>query len=227
MTCSVLLIFSLIFILQSKLHASSQSSSLTTSKSIAVNETIEYRTDHQIVNPDLNLIDITENVQNLNYENFFHTSRSKFLAPESIHLPFNPPSTIENISAIPIAYGDFDSDKYTDIFMLGNNGKSLHLLKGHSCVDGKTVLTFFGSRRCLSIVQNFHCHLKENIYNLAASDFTGRMHQDLLITVENQSPISKYNIILVYGNTTAEEFNCDQQIILIENASSEPFILGK
>ncbi|OTF73364.1 hypothetical protein BLA29_010782 [Euroglyphus maynei] len=106
--------------------------------------------------------------------------------------------------------------------MLGNNG--------YSCVDGKTILTFFGSRRCLSIVQNFNCHLPNKIYNVVATDFTGRMHQDLLITVKSilsSSSELRFNIILVYGNTTATEFNCDHhQRTLITNAISEPFILG-
>nr|XP_046910247.1 T-cell immunomodulatory protein-like [Dermatophagoides farinae] len=188
-------------------------------------------------------MNLTDKLSNFNFENFFLPSSSssssssqsqsrlsygttKFLAPEAIYSPFNPQSMIENISAIPLAYGDFDSDKFTDIFMLGNNGTSIYLLKGHSCVDGKTVLTFFGSRRCLSIVHDFHCHLSNNVYNLIASDFTGHMHQDLLITVKSTKFKSRYDIILVNGNTTAEEFNCNERKkILINNAKSEPFIL--
>lgn len=166
------------------------------------------------------------NFQN-SYDNFIRSTKNKFLAPETIHSPFNPPKAIEEISAIPIAYGDFNSDKYTDIFMLDNSTKSIHLLKGHACVDGKTVLTFFGSRQCLSIAQNFTCDLPRSIYNLVASDFTGSANQDLLVTVKSEEYPHDYrfDILLIKGNSTFEKFDCDDQIVLVKNALSEPFIL--
>ncbi|UXI19837.1 Histone H4 [Sarcoptes scabiei] len=164
--------------------------------------------------------------ETLKYEKLFHTN-TEFLVPEPLHSPFNPPTIIENISALPIAYGDFDADKYTDIYMLASNGSTVQLLKGHSCVDGRTVLTFFGSRRCLSLMNNFVCHFDRLIYNLVASDFTGNLYQDLLITLKASND-HFYEIVLVKGSNVNSKtiFNCSQRSsVLVRNAISEPFIL--
>lgn len=48
--------------------------------------------------------------------------------------PFLPLNSIEAINALPAAFGDFDSDHYTDILLIGDQGKSIELLRGMSCV---------------------------------------------------------------------------------------------
>lgn len=72
--------------------------------------------------------------KNMEYNKFFINSETNFLPLDPIHSPFNFESIIDNISALPIAYGDFDADRYTDIFLLADNGTTISLLKGHHCV---------------------------------------------------------------------------------------------
>lgn len=72
--------------------------------------------------------------QNMEYDKFFPNTGTNFLPLDPIHSPFNFESIIENISALPIAYADFDADRYTDLFLLADNGTTISLLKGHHCV---------------------------------------------------------------------------------------------
>lgn len=65
-----------------------------------------------------------------------------------------------------------------------------------------------------------------------ASDFTGQVRQDLLVTIKSNQSINSlksgetYDIILVKGEMEKTKFNCSQQKLLVQNAFSEPFILG-
>lgn len=61
---------------------------------------------------------------------------------EQITSPFRSMSTIEQINGIPAAFGDFNSDHFTDVFLLTEGGFSLEALKAQSCV-GMCVYTPF------------------------------------------------------------------------------------
>lgn len=56
----------------------------------------------------------------------------------------------DNSIGIPAAFGDFDSDKLTDVFVIDSDGKSFSMLRGYS------------HEPLLRPEKKWHCDLKKN-----------------------------------------------------------------
>lgn len=94
--------------------------------------------------------------------------------------------------------------------------------------DGKTVLTYFGSRNCLTIWPELQCDFRQIIVNIVPSDFTGQSRLDLLVTVKNENAKKNEQLFRIFlASGGPEDKKCDQRKQLLENALSEPFVLGK
>ena len=62
----------------------------------------------------------------------------------------SPPLIDDNCIGIPAAFGDFDSDKLTDVFVIDSDGKSFSMLRG------------FSHEPLLRPEKKWHCDLKKN-----------------------------------------------------------------
>uniref|UniRef100_U5EUY6 Putative conserved plasma membrane protein n=1 Tax=Corethrella appendiculata TaxID=1370023 RepID=U5EUY6_9DIPT len=108
-----------------------------------------------------------------------------------------------NNDAIPAAYGDFNSDELTDVFVLRNNSKTIQILFGN---DDKPLLQ--AGPKCE--FKNFR------ITSIVPGDFNGDAFMDLLFTVEAEE-----NILHVYINFGGSDYiNCTEE-------NSQPLIKMK
>src|SRR5689334_7415225 len=78
----------------------------------------------------------------------------------------------DNINGLIASFGDFDSDKFTDVFLITENGKSLELLKAFPT---EPVLRKWTSIKC-----SFN-NTNEIIVGVITSDFTGKAMMDVLV----------------------------------------------
>lgn len=47
---------------------------------------------------------------------------------------FSEAKPVQSIDALPVAFGDFNSDHFTDVFLLANGGHTIVALRGRACV---------------------------------------------------------------------------------------------
>jgi integrin alpha FG-GAP repeat containing protein 1 len=73
--------------------------------------------------------------------------------------------------AIPAAYGDFNSDEFTDVFILRNNSNTVEILFGG---DGEPLLV---------AKKDATCHFRKAITNVMPGDFDGDSFMDVLVSV--------------------------------------------
>lgn len=120
------------------------------------------------------------------------------------------------INGLISAFGDFDSDRFTDVFFIADNGKSLKLLKSHE--KGPELTEW----------PNIGCMFNETddlITGVIPADFNGDALMDVMIITQNLSQLkqNKMNIWIFRGdrvNLLCELTNGP----LIENALSQPLV---
>lgn len=162
---------------------------------------------------------------------------------------------IEAIDGLPAAFVDFNADRHVDIILINNAGRQLVALKGHKChgeyhhhhvfgifltwivfpfPDGKSLLNFFGSRRCFETWPNFACLFSEKIVNVVASDFNGNSWSDLLVTTMHSNEWYSTGTEAEYSLHWVQSpghgwsvFNCNNTRLVLDNARTEPLVLGK
>lgn len=96
------------------------------------------------------------------------------------------------------AFGDFDSDKLTDVFLIGPQGKSFSILRGY-----KNEPLLRNSNK------NWSCTIsndKERIVSLMPSDFHGMAMMDVLVVTSTTSDDSVLSVYLVRGDK--DSLNC-------------------
>lgn len=96
------------------------------------------------------------------------------------------------------AFGDFDSDKLTDVFLIGSKGKSFSILRGY-----KNEPLLRNSNK------NWSCTVpngKERIVALMPSDFHGMAMMDVLVVTSSTSDDSTLSLYLVRGDK--DSLNC-------------------
>lgn len=78
------------------------------------------------------------------------------------------------INGLISAFGDFDSDRFTDVFYISNNGKSLHLLKSHE------------TKPELRVAANVSCTFttEEIIAGVIPGDFNGDAMMDVMVVTQ-------------------------------------------
>lgn len=92
-----------------------------------------------------------------------------------------------NVHGQPAAFGDFDSDELTDIFILKDQGQSVEIMFG-SNIDNEPFLNSGTETKC-----KFNEH---RITSVVPGDFNGDALMDLLVTVKNitgESPNSWFS----------------------------------
>ena len=124
----------------------------------------------------------------------------------------------DNINGMIAGFGDFDSDKFTDVFLITEKGKTLELLKAFPT---EPVLRKWPQIRC-----NFN-NTDDIIVGVIGSDFSGKAMMDVLVVTTNSGrkpEEHKFNIWLFKGNIHSIECSNISKP-LVADALSHPFIL--
>uniref|UniRef100_A0A336MEN4 CSON014490 protein n=1 Tax=Culicoides sonorensis TaxID=179676 RepID=A0A336MEN4_CULSO len=118
---------------------------------------------------------------------------------------------------LPAAYGDFNSDELTDIFIITNNQQRVQILYGSSDSDQ----LFKPGFQC-----NFNHYDDRKITSVVPGDFDGDAFMDILITLEHEDRENYRDIFIIYGSDS-EEFNCteDTKKPVIKKMYGEPLVL--
>lgn len=121
------------------------------------------------------------------------------------------------LNGLIAAFGDFDSDRFTDVFVISDQGKALRLLKSRE------------KRPELGVWPNFVCIFDETdeiITGVQPADFNGDASMDVLVISKKLSHLmkNKFNVRVSFGNRI--KLDCDSlKTPLIEDALSEPLLL--
>jgi integrin alpha FG-GAP repeat containing protein 1 len=89
--------------------------------------------------------------------------------------------------AIPAAYGDFNSDEFTDVFIIRNSSKTVEILFG-----GDT-------EPLLSTKKDATCHFRKPITNVMPGDFDGDSFMDVLVSVVAEEGSELREIYINWG----------------------------
>jgi len=104
----------------------------------------------------------------------------------------SPPIIEKDVEGIIASFGDFDSDKLTDVFVISSDGRSFSLLQG------------FKTEPVLRKNRNWSCTLpkekdpSEKIVALMPSDFHGMAMMDVLVVTKMEP--DHYKLYLMKGN---------------------------
>lgn len=114
------------------------------------------------------------------------------------------------------AFGDFDSDRFTDVFFISDRGKSLHLLKSYEKKPE------FRESTNLSCTFN---HSSDIIVGVIPGDFNGDAMMDLMIVTQKSPDITHlFNIWIFKGDRITLDCNT-AKAPLLKDVRSHPLIL--
>ncbi|ESP02604.1 hypothetical protein LOTGIDRAFT_237922 [Lottia gigantea] len=115
------------------------------------------------------------------------------------------------------AFGDFNADKATDVFILADDAKSVQLIFGKT----EKIDASYSQEELISSKQNNDSY----IVSLIPSDFNGDSIMDLLVTRRKDGEKSGPLQVLIYWGTSKSNIVADQPLILAESFKDQPAIL--
>lgn len=123
------------------------------------------------------------------------------------------PAVFGNVlDGMPAAFGDFNSDELTDVFMLRK--------------DGRTVEIFLANEQepLLRPAPDLNCSFKDHITSIVPGDFDGDVFMDILVTTFNKSHEHEltYAYILWGGNG---HLNCSDELKPLIMMRDQPLAL--
>nr|CAG4651697.1 EOG090X03KG [Triops cancriformis] len=127
------------------------------------------------------------------------------LTPAGVKADFTSQVFGSSPEGLPVAFGDFNSDKLTDLFVLKNEGKTLELYLAH---EKPPFLRF----------TDLTCSFESTpIRNVVPGDFDGDGAMDILLVDSN------YAIRVAWGSLTSIDCPAPHEILI--QLSSEPLVL--
>lgn len=118
-----------------------------------------------------------------------------------------------HINGLIAAFNDFDSDRFTDIFIITDNGHSMKLLKSQ---EDEPDLQQWDQIKC-----SFE---NEKITGIIPADFSGDAIMDVLVITQPESIEQLFKIWILRGNKTHLECKSTKKPLL-DNALGHPLIL--
>ncbi|XP_055376922.1 T-cell immunomodulatory protein [Condylostylus longicornis] len=113
----------------------------------------------------------------------------------------------KSIEGIIAAFGDFNSDELTDVFILKNNAKTVEILLGH---DTEPLLR-----------AGYNCTFENReITSVIPGDFDGDALMDVMVTLKSARKDS-LDVLVNWGGT--DHLNCTSEILL--NTIGEPLVI--
>lgn len=110
-----------------------------------------------------------------------------------------------NTNGMPAAFGDFDSDELTDVFVIKNNGTTVEILLAHE----EEPLLRSAQPKPLQCVFN---HSK--ITSVVPGDFDGDALMDVLVTTLRKNRSNVTNVHILWGGATYLECSNEDKPIL-------------
>lgn len=122
-----------------------------------------------------------------------------------------------NTNFLPAAFGDFNSDKLTDLFVLTEDRKTLEVLISQpepplmlaSGPDGRPFCTY----KSLKIV------------NVAPGDFDGNGAMDVMIVSYNADIAANYQVFILWGNLKEMSLDCGSEDTPLLTLSGQPLVM--
>ncbi|KAI2810627.1 T-cell immunomodulatory protein [Blomia tropicalis] len=113
------------------------------------------------------------------------------------------------------AFGDFNSDRFTDVFIISENGKSFYLLKSY---ENEPELRTWPNLKCV-----FN-HSEESITAIIPGDFNGDAMMDVM-TITQIGDSNQLNVWIFKGDRISLDCDTSNKKPLITNAKSQPLVL--
>nr|AVP12666.1 T-cell immunomodulatory protein [Testudinalia testudinalis] len=115
------------------------------------------------------------------------------------------------------AFGDFNADKATDVFILSDDAKTVQLIFGKT----EKIDASYSQEELISSKQNNDSYM----VSLIPSDFNGDSIMDLLVTRRKDGDKSGPLQVLIYWGTTKSDLVEDEPLVLTELFKDQPAIL--
>ncbi|XP_066594656.1 T-cell immunomodulatory protein [Prorops nasuta] len=115
------------------------------------------------------------------------------------------------LDGMPAAFGDFDSDELTDVFMLRK--------------DGRTVEIFLASDQepLLRPRQDLNCTFDDIVTSVVPGDFNGDVFMDVLVTTSKRSDPNITHVHILWS--TNGQLNCSDRIHSLISMRGQPLAL--
>lgn len=99
------------------------------------------------------------------------------------------------LDGMPAAFGDFNSDELTDVFVLRNNGKTLEILLASD------------QEPLLQPNENLSCTFTDTVTSIVPGDFDGDVFMDVLVTTLSKDKVM--NVYVLWGGNG--QMNCTDE----------------
>lgn len=123
-----------------------------------------------------------------------------------------------NLNLLPAAFGDFNSDASTDIFVLSMDQKSV------------SVLLAYDIEPLFRAQSNLMCTFPTEITSVVPGDFNGDVFMDIMVTTRNGTGKTRStNVHILWGGMVEghKVLNCSQANNPFFQIKGEPVALGK
>lgn len=118
---------------------------------------------------------------------------------------------------LPAAFGDFNSDKLTDLFVITEDGKTMKVLISH---NERPLLRELESGTAPACTYE-----SLNIKSLVPGDFDGNGEMDVLLVSFNKSVSPLYQVFVLWGNTRNLTLECGSELEPLLNVSGQPLVM--
>lgn len=122
-----------------------------------------------------------------------------------------------NTNFLPAAFGDFNSDKLTDLFVLTEDGKTLKVLISQSEPPLMLAPKPDGGPSCT--------YKNLIIRNVAPGDFDGNGAMDVMIVSYNVTISRFYQVFILWGNLKKMTLDCGSEDTPLLSLSGQPLVM--
>lgn len=118
---------------------------------------------------------------------------------------------------LPAAFGDFNSDKLTDLFVVTEDGKTVEVLISQSEPPLMLAPGSEGGPSCT--------YKTLNICNVAPGDFDGNGAMDVMIVSHNISVSPFHQVFILWGNLKKMTLECGSEDTPLLSVSGQPLVM--
>ncbi|KAK8385661.1 hypothetical protein O3P69_016441 [Scylla paramamosain] len=123
-----------------------------------------------------------------------------------------------NTNFLPAAFGDFNSDKLTDLFVVTEDGKTLEILISQ---PEPPLMVPSGPDN-----KRLFCTYKTlNIVNVAPGDFDGNGAMDVMIVSHNTKVSEFFEVYILWGSLKEEPLRCGSEDLPLLSLSGQPLVM--
>lgn len=122
-----------------------------------------------------------------------------------------------NTNFLPAAFGDFNSDKLTDLFVVTEDGKTIEVLISQSEAPLMLAPGPEGGPSCT--------YKDLIIRNVAPGDFDGNGAMDVMIVSYNRKLSLFYQVFILWGNLKEMTLKCGSEDTPLLNLSGQPLVM--